>query len=261
MTPRSLAIAAAKAAGKRALAMAKRPIRYTMKGKYDIQAAADLACEKLILNKIRKNFPGHAIFSEEAGAHETGSRSRWIVDPIDGTINFSRGLDDWCVSIALERDGALVLGVIYQPVQDRLYVAEQGKGASCNGKRIRVSRAAKPIESVLTVDNTKHGNVRLQNFQLLTNICGEFRHIRMYGSAALALARIAEGKADAYYKTRLNYWDYAAAIVLLREAGGAVTDFSGAPLTEASPNILATNQRLHPAVQELIRRNLPPLKG
>jgi myo-inositol-1(or 4)-monophosphatase len=240
-----LAIEAAKEAGDILLKLSEKDIKYTMKNTYDIQAEADLRSEKIIIDKIKTQYPDHDILSEEAGKDANKSKFLWIIDPIDGTINYSRHIDEYCISIALSEDGQLIMGVIYQPALDKLYVAEKGKGTFLNGVQLSVSKEEKLINSIVATDISSRVEMRKPTFAILQEFSGKVRHIRVFGSGALHLARLAEGQIDVYYKPSFNYWDYAAGIVLIEEAGGKVTDFDGNSIQESSKNILASNKLLH----------------
>lgn len=239
-----IAIEAAKAAGKRALELSASEIVYKKKNPLDILADADLEAEAIIKEIIKKNFPTHSILAEESGEDVGDVDFLWVVDPIDGTINFAKGLDEYCVSIALEHKGELVLGVIYQPVTGELYTAEKGKGAFLNGKKIGVSSEEDMIDCLLSLDNSSDANARAQMVKILEKIWGNFRQLRITGSSAISLAKVASGKLDVYFKTNFNYWDYAAGIVLVREAGGEVCDLLGNKVDRNAKSILATNGKL-----------------
>jgi myo-inositol-1(or 4)-monophosphatase len=247
-----LAIEAAKEAGSMLIALSKQDIKYEMKNKYDIQAEADLESEKIIITKIKSHFPDHDILSEEMGKDVNKSNFLWIIDPIDGTINFSRHIEEYCISIALSKDGQLILGVIYQPALDKLYVAEQGKGACLNGEQLSVSSEKKLINSIVATDISSRVEMRKPTFAILQEFSGQVRHARVFGSGALHLARLAEGQLDVYYKPGFNYWDYAAGAILITETGGKVTDFEGKPLGENSKNIVASNKFLHSTALNII---------
>ncbi|NTW30926.1 MAG: inositol monophosphatase [Candidatus Moranbacteria bacterium] len=231
---------------------ADRMKRYEMKNAHDIVAEADLKSEAIILGRIKDAFPDHAILSEEAGENGKESEYKWIVDPLDGTINFSRGITEFCVSIAVSRYDELVFGLVYEPVSGRLFVAEKEKGAMVNGAIIRVSDERNLVNTLLATDNTSDIPNRIRNFRLLEKVCANVRHVRIFGSSALHLARIASGEIDVYYKIDCNYWDNAAGILILREAGGMVTDMSGADISPKSDTIVATNGWVHEELMELL---------
>lgn len=248
-----IAVQAAKAAGDELEKMFVRPKKYSKKSCYDLLAEADLRAETIIISAIKKAFPGHSIFSEEAGKDKNKSPYQWIIDPLDGTINFVSGIEEYAVSIALAYRKKPILGVIYQPYGKRLYTAEKGKGAFLNGKKIRVSITPKIIDAVLATDNTKNVSTRQENYDFIAQACSHVRHIRIMGCSALHLARLASGTIDAYIKTTFNYWDVAAGIVLVQEAGGRVSDLVGKPLGEDSRGIIASNGSLHSQCVRLVR--------
>ncbi|MDP2630850.1 MAG: inositol monophosphatase family protein [Candidatus Uhrbacteria bacterium] len=245
MTYAHIGIKAAKAAGDELAKMFVRPKKYSKKSSYDLLAEADLRAETIIISTIQKAFPDHSIFSEEAGKDKNKSPFQWIVDPLDGTINFVSGIEEYAVSIALSYRKKPILGIIYQPYGKRLYVGEKGRGAFLNGKKMHVSVTPNIIDAVLASDNTKNVSTRQENYDLIAQLCSRVRHIRIMGCSALHLARLASGTIDAYIKTTFNYWDIAAGVVLIQEAGGRVSDLAGKPLQEGSRGIIASNGSLH----------------
>lgn len=249
---KQVAIEAAKEAGNILLRLSKETVSYRMKNRLDIQAEGDLISEKYIIGRIKQSFPHHSILSEEKGEEIHNADYLWVIDPLDGTINFSRNIEEYAVSIALCKNKEVKLGVIYQPVTDNLYIAEEGKGSYLNGKKIVVSSQRETISALAATDNSSNPEARRDTFRILSHICTKVRHIRIFGSGALHLAKIAEGKLDFYYKTRFNFWDYAAGVILLQESGGRVTDFSGKPVTIQSKNIIASNGVIHAASLRLI---------
>jgi len=250
-----VAIEAAKEAGALALHLSSDEIKFQEKGPYDILAEADTKSESIIIKKIRENFPDHAILSEESGQNDIASNYMWVIDPVDGTINFERHINEYCVSIALEKDGVLILGVIYQAVYDKLFVAIKGEGATLNGKEIHVSTELNLLKTLFATENSSKMETRESDFDLLYKIREKVRGVRIFGSGALHLASVAEGHLDFYFKTKFNYWDIAAGTVLIREAGGKVTDFDGNDLLRTSPNIVASNGVLHTQVLQLLADN------
>jgi myo-inositol-1(or 4)-monophosphatase len=246
---KEVAVAAAKEAGNAILELSESEVTYRMKNSHDIQAEADLEAERIIINKIRAHFPNHSILSEEAGEDEKEAEYLWVIDPIDGTINFARHIEEYCVSIALSHNGQIILGVIYQPALGKMFVAEKGKGAYLNDKRLKVSDNDKLINCLVGTDMISSDlSAREKNNQLLTEISPMVRHMRIFGSSALHLARIAQGQFDFYFKMRYHHWDYAAGTVIIQEAGGIVTDTKGNPITRDSKTILAANSAIHSQV-------------
>lgn len=252
---KDIAINAAKQTGKILLKMQKKDVKYEMKNEYDILAEADLAAEKIILSAIKENFPDHAILSEEAGEIPSNSPYLWLVDPLDGTINFSRKRDEYCISIALEFKGELILGIIYQPQKDRLYVAEKNKGAFFNGQPIRVSENKEIISMFFGSGTSPKPEFRKKAFRLLATICNDVRAVRIMGSAALELMNVAIGTLDVFYHIRYSYFDYAAGALLIEEAGGKVTDFAGQKIGRDSKDIVATNGKIHDEILDILNKN------
>ena len=249
---KEVAIQAIQKAGSKIRELYLGEVEFEKKNEYDILALADLESEKIIVSNIKKYFPNHSILSEEKGEEENNSEFKWIIDPLDGTINFSRGIDEFCVSIAVEQNKQLILGLIYEPLKNNLYLAEKNKGAFLNGKKLKVSSEVKVINSILTTDNSSDVETRLKNYSILSNVCADVRHIRIFGSSAFHLTKIASGKIDSYYKTKFNYWDYAAGVLLVQEAGGIVTDFQGNKISKLSKDIIASNKALNTEITKLL---------
>jgi myo-inositol-1(or 4)-monophosphatase len=217
----------------------------------------DRAAEKIIVDIIRGRYPDHSILGEEGGGSEGTSPYRWIIDPLDGTVNFTHGLPIFCVSIGLEHDGMLIAGAVYEPNTDELYTAERGGGAYLNGSPIRISKADRLIESLLitgfpyNIHDNPHSTIeRFEDF--LTAAQG----IRRLGSAALDLCYIAAGRGDGYWEMFIHPWDIAAGILLVEEAGGRVTDFTGASIDAFSEQVLATNGNIHDEMIAVLRKRL-----
>ncbi len=248
------AIGAAREAGAIMLRREKKRSEYTYKGAHDILSATDLACEKAIIGALRRKFPAHGILSEEAGKLSTqGAEHVWVIDPLDGTANFSQGLDEYCTSIALMRGDDILVGVVYQPKTDRLFVAQRGRGAFLNGERIRVSGKAKLSDAMAATDQSHRAHVARRNLASLSRLSPKVRDVRILGSAALHLCRLAQGQIDVYFKHSFNLWDYAAGALIVAEAGGTVTDMRAAPIGRASKDIVATNGQLHKAALALLK--------
>ncbi|MBN1664614.1 MAG: inositol monophosphatase [Deltaproteobacteria bacterium] len=216
------------------------------KGEIDIVTEADKASEALLIGNIQKRFPSHAILSEEAGRVENPSPYRWIIDPLDGTTNYSHRYPVYCVSIALELDGQIILGVIYNPMLDELFVAEIGKGAFLNDQKISVSKTTDLSKCLLAtgfpydVRHNKNNNLNYFAAMIL-----KAQAVRRPGSAALDLADVAAGRFDGFWELKLNPWDTAAGWLLVTEAGGTVTNLFGAPYSLDTPHILASNGLIH----------------
>jgi len=202
----------------------------------------DRGAETIIVEAIRARFPDHAILAEESGALPGAPAHRWIVDPLDGTTNYAHGLPIYGVSIGLEVDGALAVGVVYDPSRDECFVAERGRGATLNDAPIRVSPTPRMAESLL---GTSYPNdIRAAPRDNLAEhgaLMFRCRGVRSIGSAVLGLAAVAAGRLDGYWEQRLGAWDVAAGALLIREAGGTVTSVHGGPLDLGAPSITASN--------------------
>jgi myo-inositol-1(or 4)-monophosphatase len=226
----------------------------------DLVTEVDKGAESLIRKLIHTYFPTHAILGEEGaepgpeGAmkalEEVGEDEYvWIVDPIDGTTNFIHGLPFFSVSIALAHRGEVIVGVIYDPSRDEMFVAEKGKGAYVHGKRIEVSGEERLADCLLATGfPTDREAVLPLNMRQLTSVINSVRNVRNAGSAALHLAYVASGRLSGFWEMNLNAWDLAAGILLVQEAGGRVSDISGEPYQLAVRNIVATNGRIHDAL-------------
>lgn len=250
--PRTVAIDAAKDAGEILLKLSQKPLRYTMKSERDIQAEADLESEKAIKAKIKSTFPNHAILAEESGIEDEGSEYLWVIDPLDGTINYARGIEEYAISIALSKNDQIILGVIYQPALNRLLVAEKGKGTFVNNGRLTILGESELSNCIAATDTTSNLEARSLNFEMLTRVAAAVRHVRIFGSSSLHLARIAQGQIDFYYKAHCNYWDVAAGTLIIQEAGGVVTDMQGQPLSPKSKTILAAASAIHDKALSLL---------
>ncbi len=207
---------------------------------------ADHAAEKAIIDVIKANFPDHFILSEEAGELSTNSEYKWIIDPIDGTVNFANGIPICCVSIAVEHNGQIILGAIYNPLMNEFYIAEKGKGATLNGKKIAVGNKKEVIKSCL-VTGFPYSYLDAPNgpIQVFEKLVKKGVPVRRLGSAAIDLCWVAAGRFDGFYEHKLQAWDSAAGFLMVVEAGGKVTDFEGKPYSVYQPHLLATNGHIH----------------
>ncbi len=229
-------------------------LQVSKKGPADYVSKADRRAEGILRAELRKARPGYGMLMEESGATAGSDISnRWIVDPLDGTTNFLHGIPHFAISIALERDGDPFAGVIYSPVHDEMYVAEKGAGAYLNGRRLRVS-ARKSVEEALFATGIPFCGLPDHDLFLrqLKGVMTFSAGVRRFGSAALDLAYVAAGRYDGYWENGLNPWDVAAGIVLVREAGGFVSDLTGGRRMLSGGGILAANSALHPQLQRLI---------
>ncbi|GAC1465755.1 MAG: inositol monophosphatase family protein [Isosphaeraceae bacterium] len=231
------------------------------KGPADLVTDADYASQHLIAQKLRDSFPEHTLLAEEEDGSAVTDDSnpwRWIVDPLDGTMNFAHGFPFWCVSIALEHAGNLVVGVVHDPLTSQTYSASTGQGASRNGQPIRVSLSDR-LETSLIVAAfpTNFGADADRQTSYFRRLSTGTHSLRRTGSSALNLALLAAGNCEVCYGTDLHPWDAAAGVVLVREAGGTITRFSGAPYDLYGKEILATNGRIHAPTVEAFHEAWP----
>ena len=233
-------------------------LQISLKGPADFVSIADERTERILIEELQKARPGYPILTEEAGLIDGPDKShRFIVDPLDGTTNFLHGIPHFAISIALERDGQLVSGVIYNPISDEMFTAERGQGAYLNDKRLRVA-ARKDLKTCLSATGiplmgrgTPEDHERF--LKELRAIIESTPGIRRFGSAALDLAWVAAGRYDAFWEHGLAAWDIAAGILMVREAQGVATDLKGGERMLQSGDILAANEHLHPKVLKLLK--------
>ena len=230
-------------------------LQVSKKGPSDFVSAADHKAEKVVRGELARVRPRYGFLMEESGVIAGADTSnRWIVDPLDGTTNFLHGIPHFAVSVALERDGELVAGVVYNPISDELYWAEKGRGAFLNGRRLRVSARKTMAISLFATGIPFSGRRDHELFlRQLARVMAVSAGVRRFGSAALDLAYVAAGRYDGFWETGLQPWDMAAGIVLVREAGGFVSDLDGARTMMSSGDILAANDSLHDSLGALLR--------
>ncbi len=215
------------------------------KGDVDLVTVADRASEDLIVGFLRRQWPDHDMIGEEGSRKETGSDYRWYIDPLDGTTNFAHGYPVFCVSIALEHKGERIAGVVYDPTRDEMFAAEKGGGAELNGKAMRVSKMGRLAECLVATGFPSHKRHKNPNIHFYHQITLRSHGVRRAGSAALDLCCVASGRYDAFWEFNLNSWDTAAAVLLVQESGGVVTNFSGGPFEISSRQVLASNGLVH----------------
>ena len=228
----------------------ERGVTTEYKGDVDVVTEADRASEALIKQRLAERLPEHGIYGEEGTRERLDGEYRWYVDPLDGTTNFSHGFPAFCVVLGLEKrsaslkadqDGEMMAGVIYDPLRDECFVAERGKGAWLNGKRISVSKTKTLQEALTATGFPSHKRHRSPNVHFYQEITLRSHGVRRAGSAALDLAYVACGRLDGYWEFNLNPWDTSAGYLLVEEAGGTVTHFDGGTFTLDSREVLATN--------------------
>ncbi|MFY9556686.1 MAG: inositol monophosphatase family protein [Blastocatellia bacterium] len=223
------------------------------KGSIDLVTDVDLASEKLIREAISTHYPRHEILAEEGGLSESNSEYRWIVDPLDGTTNYAHGYPVFCVSIALECRGEVVLGVVYDPMRDELFAAERGAGASLNSRQIRVSKIDDLMQGMLSTGFPYDIKTsKLTNLEHWSNFALSAQALRRDGAAALDLCSVACGRFDGFWELNLSPWDTAAGALIVQEAGGRVTNFSGKSFSNYEPEIVASNGLIHERMIEVL---------
>jgi len=249
------AVEAALEAGRTHRAYFRRPLAIEKKGPIDLVPAADLAVERSFRELIAARFPAHVVLGEESPAPDASSSFRWIIDPVDGTTNFAHGLALFCVSIALEVNGIIEIGVVYDPIADELFAAERGQGARLNGRRIHVTTETSLIDALLCTGFPYAARDQRQNeVNLFGAFLAEARAVRRLGSAALDLSYVAAGRLDGFWEERLHAWDIAAGALIVTEAGGKITNLVGGPLDLTRGDIVASNGALHGELQRVIDR-------
>lgn len=263
----------ARAAGALLRGHYERGVATEYKGEVDLVTVADRETEKLLVERLNAQWPDHGILGEEGTRARMDCEYRWYIDPLDGTTNFAHGFPAFCVSMGLEHrpagtapdvDGELIAGVIYDPLRDEMFTAEKGRGAWLNGQRMHVSTTETIAESLIATgfpSRKRHGNPNMHFYHEITL---RSHGVRRAGSAALDLAYTACGRLDGYWEFKLNSWDTAAGVLLVREAGGTVTYVDGGEFHLASLEVLATNGKIHAPMVHLFEemfagRDLEPI--
>jgi myo-inositol-1(or 4)-monophosphatase len=240
-----VAVETAREAGAILLAEFDRPVKISYKGEVDIVTQADKRAEESIVSRLRSHFPKHAIVAEEGGGSESDSPFRWHVDPLDGTTNFAHGYPCFAVSLGLEEAGEPIVGVVYQPVSGELFTAVKGEGAYLNQKKIEVSRIESLATSLLATGFPSVKRAQNSNIHYYWDFTLRSHGVRRDGSAAMDLAAVACGRFEGFWEFGLHTWDAAAGILLVREAGGVVTQFDGRPYRLGDREMMASNGRVH----------------
>lgn len=231
-------------------------LQVSLKGPGDYVSQADRKAEEIVKAELMRARPDYSFLGEESGTIEgTDGQHRWIVDPLDGTTNFLHGIPMFSVSIALERQDQIVAGVVYNPALDELYTAERGGGAFLNDRRLRVAARNKLTDAVVGtgvphLGRGEHGKYLIQ----LRNVMGEVAGIRRVGSVALDLAYVAAGRFDGFWEDHLNAWDIAAGLILIREAGGFVSDTAGGQTMLTKGSVCAGNEFIHKALLKTLAK-------
>jgi len=217
---------------------------------------ADKEAEEEIIKIIHSKFPDHQIYAEESGEQKTESNVRWIIDPLDGTTNYAHGTPLYCVSIGVEVDGELVVGVIDAPMLNEQYVGVKGEGATLNGEKIKVSEISSINDGLLATGFSYKKNERIigEELRRLGEVLRSCRAVRRLGAAALDMAYVAAGRYDGFWEVDLSPWDVAGGAVIIREAGGKLTNFSGGPFDPFEKQVLASNNKIHDQLQSILNK-------
>ena len=230
-------------------------LQVSLKGPGDFVTNCDKKVEKILIDELLKARPSYSILSEEIGEINNDDSFKWIIDPIDGTSNFLHGIPHFAISIGLEHNKEIVCGIIYDPIKDEMFTAEKGNGSYLNNQRMRVSSRSKLEDCIVFTGGPKR---EAKNRELALKEYYKFSikvltPIRKLGSASLDMAYVAAGRCDGFWQRNLNYWDIAAGIILIKEAGGFVTDFNGNDTYIENKTILATNSRINKEMIEVLK--------
>jgi myo-inositol-1(or 4)-monophosphatase len=252
----NFAIQTARDAGRLLAERFGRNLRISNKSELDLVTESDLASERLIIDRIKTHYPRHAILAEESGANppagDASDEWRWIIDPLDGTTNYAHGYPCFCVSMGLEHQGRLQLGVVYDPMRDEVFSAERGEGAALNGKRIHVSATPSLASALLCTGFPYDVRERSEFARHFANFIMNAQGVRRDGAAALDLAYVAAGRFDGFWEEGLKPWDVAAGALMIEEAGGRVSNYANGPLDIFNPPILASNGLIHEQMMRVL---------
>ena len=229
-------------------------LQVSSKGPGDFVTSADKRTEKTIIDELQKAHPEYGIITEETGIiNKSNTKNRWIIDPIDGTMNFLNGIPQFAISIGYEENNEIKCGVIFNPIMNEMFCAEKGNGAYLNNSRIRVSNKKRINDALLVTGGPKQSSkIKDKIFSEYIDVSNKVSNIRKFGSAALDLAYVACGRFDGYWQRELNYWDIAAGIIILKEAGGFIEFFEPDNEAPLKRNILASNSNIHDELRDLI---------
>ena len=231
-------------------------LQVSTKAPGDFVTSADKRTEKILIDELQKAHPNYGIVTEESGMiNKKNLENRWIIDPIDGTMNFLNGVPQFAISVAYEENSEVVSGVIFNPITNEMFCAEKGNGAYLNNSRIRVSKKKNIQNSLLVTGGPKQSSdLKDKIFKEYIKISNKVSNVRKFGSAALDMAYVACGRFDGYWQRELNYWDIAAGIILVKEAGGYVDFFDNDKNFPFKKNILASNSIIHEELNGLIEK-------
>jgi len=230
-------------------------LQVSIKGPGDFVTASDKKAEKILIEELGKARPNYSILSEEVGEIKNDEEFKWIIDPIDGTSNFLHGIPHFAISIGLEQNNEIICGIVFDPIKDETFVAEKGNGSYLNNQRIRVSSRSKLENCIIFTggprSESKNKDLAMEEYKKFSSKV--LIPIRKMGSASLDIAYVAAGRCDGFWQRNLNYWDIAAGIILVKEAGGFVTDFKGESGYIKNQTILVTNSRINEEMMEVLK--------
>jgi len=231
-------------------------LQVSVKGPADFVSSADKKVEETLISELQRSRPDYSILSEEIGEIKKNSSYRWIIDPIDGTLNFLHGIPHFAISVALERENEIICGVIFDPIKDEIFLAEKDQGSYLNNHRLRVSKRKKFEDCLILTGGPSYKdlnkNISFDNYIKISKLANS--PIRKMGSASLDMAYIAAGRADGFFQKGLSYWDIAAGIILVKEAGGIISDFDGNSNFIEDKNIIASNTNINTDLIDLLNK-------
>jgi len=229
-------------------------LQVSSKGPGDFVSSADKRTEKILIDELLRAHPDYGILTEESGVlNKSNTQKRWIIDPIDGTSNFLNGIPQFAISIGYEEDNEIKCGIIFNPITNEMFFAEKGNGAYLNNSRIRVSNKKRISDSLVVTGGPKQSSkIKDKIFSEYLNVSKKVSNVRKFGSAALDMAYVACGRFDGYWQREINYWDVAAGIIIVKEAGGFINLFEENNNFPLKKNILASNTYIHEELIQLI---------
>ena len=255
----ALAVDAARAAGDIIHRGMSDALDIRFKGAINLVTQIDVAAERAVVERLRAKLPDHGILAEEGSLHQSLSPYRWLIDPLDGTTNYAHRFPFFCVSIGLQHADRMILGVVCDPLRDELFTAVRGGGAICNGRPLSVSPTDLLKESLVVTgfayDPKRDTNVNFRHFEAMSRVV---QGVRRTGSAALDLCYVAAGRSDGFWELSLSPWDTAAGQVIVEEAGGRVTDFSGRAFSPYTPEVVASNGKIHDEMLAVLNQPASP---
>ncbi len=244
------AVAAARAGGTHALRHKRRQREVARRFAHDVKLVLDRECQTVAEGVIRRRFPRHGILGEEDRAATAPAEIRWVIDPIDGTVNFFHGLPLWCCSVAVQVRGETVAGAVFAPELEDCYTARIGRRARCNGRPIAVSATARIRDAVIATGIAKDPDLRAGTQALFRTLCRHAQKVRIMGSAALDICHVARGQTDGFFESGVFLWDVAAGMLIVRQAGGRAEILKAGPRHRV--DFLAGNGRIHAALRRLV---------